>query len=446
MMRGMAGLVGAFAFLFLFSSRLPAQDVIKVRGGPASQVTFIEYSEDGVTVKSGGGKKTYRWEQLDPKCVYDLVRRHMDATSGPAHWALAEYCAAAGMLDEAKSEYRRCREIDLSYRKKVDRATLELETATPAKRKKDLPAPVPEGGTSAAESKTAETDKIPVQPRPRPPAPLEQPGDDAEILAQQRKNGEVANEKVGTSLKTYETPHFILHTDFTSAADLGTIKKWCEAIYDRLTDVLDIQPGEKLWAGKCEAYLFLNRWDFTKFAREVDHFPEAKLSGGYCHRGARACHIAIPRSDYNARDTCLSTLVHEMTHAFVGYHVGRADLRSWLNEGLAEFSELALPKGGAAEREDRWRRVKQLTQKKGFSRFSELRAVKQVLPDDAELYALSWSIVDYMITTDKTHKKFGKFINFIKEGKSEDEAMQEAFAQTPDELEQAWLRYVRARR
>jgi hypothetical protein len=124
------------------------------------------------------------------------------------------------------------------------------------------------------------------------------------------------------------------------------------------------------------------------------------------------------------------------------YHVGKADLKSWLNEGLAEFSELALPKGGAADREERWQRVKKLTRKKGFSRFNELRAVKQVLADDAELYALSWSIVDYMITSDRTHKKFGKFINLIKDGKSEEEAMQEAYGQTPEELEQSWLRYI----
>jgi hypothetical protein len=431
--------------VLLFAGALPAQETIRLRSGPALSGTVTEYGENGITLKSSGGKKEYRWEQLDPKCVYEVVRRHMDAASGAAHWALAEYCAAAGMTDEARSEYRRAREIDLTYKPKVEKALIRLESEG-TKRKKSLPSPVPAEGAESKESTPPEKAEGTPKSPPKAPPSQEQPADEEKILAVQREGAQKANEELGTKLKTWETKHFFIHSDFTSAADMNTIRKWSEAAYDRLVDVLDVEPDARLWDGKCEIYVFLSHFDFVRFAKTFDNFPEAKLAGGYFAPRGRVCHMVIPKSDRGGKDTFLATLCHELTHAFVRYYISQGNIKPWLNEGLAEYFELALPQGGASYREQRWQLVKRLTEKKDFSRFNELRALKQVLADDQELYALSWSIVEYMISSDKTKKKFGKFVHLLKEGKSEEEAIKEAYGQTPEELEQSWLKYIRARR
>jgi hypothetical protein len=138
------------------------------------------------------------------------------------------------------------------------------------------------------------------------------------------------------------------------------------------------------------------------------------------------------------------------------------DIKPWLHEGFAQYFQFALPKGSAPERDRYFRLVKKLTAKKSFTRFNELRALDQLLGDDYEGYALSWSIVDYMITSDKTQKKFAQFIRLIKQGKDEAGAvkepsgqtpekreawaMKQAFGQTPEQLEQSWLKYIRALR
>jgi len=350
-------------------------------------------------------------DELAPVCSYELFRQYIDPGSAKAHFLLAQHCVLTGLIEQAKAELQRCRELDASYAEQVEKALAALS------------------GEAVEDS--------PVNPE--------------EFIAKQRLNGKKANEKLGTNVKTTETAHFIIHSDFTSATDMAQIRKWCETLYERHCATLDVKPGDRLWNGKGEIFLFLSRGDFVRFARTIDNFPEAKLSGGYFWSKGRNCHIVIPRTDLRAdragqKDTFLLTLLHEGSHAFLQLHGNVVEINPWLHEGFAQYFELALPKGGAAEREKHVRLVKRITSKPGFTRFKELRALERLLGDDYEGYALSWSIVDYMITSDKTHKQFARFIQLIKDGKEEGEAMKEAFNQTPDELEQSWLRYIRSLR
>jgi hypothetical protein len=416
--------------LSFVSAAALGQDVIKLRSGQEVSGKVVEHDENGFTLQTGEGKKQYKWEELDPRCTYELWKQFTDPTSAKAHFLLGLQCAMTGLIEEAKAEYRRAREIEPAFAEMVEKALKELESG---------------GKTPGKEP--AETE---------PPEPVLSP---EQLLAKQRQDGQIVNEKLHTKLKTSETAHFIIHSDFTNPSDMKQIRQWCETLYERLSDVLDVKPGDKLWNGKCEIYLFLERADFVRYAKTFDKFPEAKVSGGYFGSHGRNCHIVIPRTDLSSdrgaqKDTFLYTLLHEGSHAYLQLHGNVVEIKPWLHEGFAQYFQFALPDTGAAQDRDRRSRiVKRLTSKPGFTRFNELRALEQLLGDDLEAYALSWSIVDYMINSDRAtqkgklgKKKFAKFIALIKDGKSEEDAMKEAYGQTPAELEQAWLKYVRPRR
>ncbi len=427
-----------------FAQARGAENTITLRDGSGLSGKIVKQDENGVTLQTGTASKVYRWEELQPKCAYELMRRAVDPNSASAHFALAGYCMATGLIEEAKAEFLKCLELDPSYAEKVKQTLDSLGVGAPGAGGAKPSATPKEGGEKGA-AKT-------------PPA--EEPVvNQEEVLARQRQNGKKVNERIGTELKTSETEHFIIHSDFTNAADMAQIRKWCETLYDRLSEVLDVKPGDRLWNGKCEIYLFLSRAKFVRFAQVFDNFAEAKLSGGYFLSKGRDCHIVIPRTEYQAsdrgvqKDIFLYTLLHEGSHAFLQLHGNVVDLSAWLHEGFAQHFELALPKGSAPARESRIRLVKSLTAKPGFTRFNELRALERLLGNDREGYALSWSIVDYMINADRAsgkgkfgEKRFAKFVALLKAGKTEEEAMKAAYGQTPEQLEEGWLRNVRSTR
>ena len=460
MTRKTLSLLAALTAAAVFASACAAQDVITLRSGAKISGQVTDHDEDGITVKSGGAKKQYKWEQLTPLCCYELLRQFIEPASAKAHFLLGQHCVMSGLIEQAKNEYRRARELDTSYAGPVEKA-LALIEESPEKAKTKITEIAP-----PEESK--EKERPPGEKVGGVKSPSEEPVvNQEEYLEKERLDGKKANDKLGTNLKTSETAHFIIHSDFSSPADMSQIRKWCETLYERHCATLDVKPGDKLWNGKCEIYLFLNRSDFIAFAKTFDHFPEAKLSGGYFASGGRNCRIVIPRTDLRGdrsgqKDTFLFTLLHEGSHAFLQLHGNVVDIKPWLHEGFAQYFQFALPKGSAPERDRYFRLVKKLTAKSSFTRFNELRALDQLLGDDYEGYALSWSIVDYMITSDKTHKKFAQFIRLIKQGKDEAGAvkepsgqtpeereawaMKEAFGQTPEQLEQSWLKYIRALR
>lgn len=407
--------------ILFFAQTVVAQDILTLRDGTKVTGKIVRHDENAVTLQTDTVKKQYKWEQLHPKCAYELMRQYVDPSKASAHWALAEYCIVAGLIEEGKAEYLKCLELDPSYAKKVTEALASLELLGNSKIGKDS-------------TPTGETPFLTQE----------------DYIARQRQNGKKVNDKLGTKLKTYETEHFIIHSDFTNQSDMRTIQNWCEKLYERLSEVLDVKPGDRLWNGKGEIYLFYDRSDFVRFARTFDRFDQAKLSGGYFIHKGRDCHIVIPRCEYGERgkqrDTFLYTLLHEGSHAFLQLHGNMVEIKPWLHEGFAQYLQFRLPSGSEPDRQRYLQKVKAILAKPGFMRFNELRALDQILGNDHEAYALSWSVVDFLITSDRTRKKFAQFIRLIKEGKDEDTAIMEAFNMTPAQLEQAWFRYVRTLR
>ena len=436
-----AGLLGAILILMPSAHGAAAQEMIRVRGGAAYPATVVECNAEEITVKTERETKSYFWRQLDPKCVYDLVQNRMDKTSAAAHWALAEYCAAAGLVEEARSEYRLCVQTDFSYKEKTDKAWRQLDFTGGTKRSGPLPAPVPEGlpaGTMPMFPEPGKDQpKTPASSHPtREVSPI-----DVAVVAGQRKHAEVVNARLRTHLQTYETEHFILHIDFADPDEVSALRRKCEPTYERLSDVLDLKTEEKIWAGKCEGYFFQNRVDFARFAA-MTGFPGGESASGYFHFNGRQCRIVIVKPGKRSVQSLQEIFVHELTHAFVMCRMGQVHIKPWLNEGLAQYMQLTLQPESSADRKYKLRYVKEVTKRPGFPRFNDLRQVSGASVNDSVFYVLSWSIVDYMISSDPSHAKFRKFVVALKEGKSDEEAIQEAYGENPGELELAWLKHL----
>jgi hypothetical protein len=416
--------------------------VLRVRGGAAFSATVVEFDQEEITVKTERETKSYFWRQLDPRCVYGLVQNHMDKTSAAAHWALAEYCAAAGLSEEARAEYRLCVESDVSYREKADKALQKVEYMGLAGGKGPVPSPVPPPVSLFPQPEPAKPAGRPAQERSHlpenPPAGVTR---DAGVVAAQRKNGEKVNGLIGTTLETYETVHLVVHTDLANPAEVDALRKQGESLYAWLYDVLGIHYGDRIWTGKCEVFLFEKREEFIRFAATVDGCTDALHAGGYLRWRGGLCHIAFFKPSREMRDTSLTVLAHELTHAFLEYRVHKG-VKPWLNEGLAEYLESVLPEGGDVVTEALRSSVKRITQGGALPRLDDLRARSHVSGSDHDFYVLSWSVVEYMISSDPSHRKFRRFIKALKEGRNEEEAIKEGFGLSPAELEQAWIRRI----
>ena len=110
------------------------------------------------------------------------------------------------------------------------------------------------------------------------------------------------------------------------------------------------------------------------------------------------------------------TIVHEMTHVFLGLFRTEGRINTWLHEGFAQYfefqhkpeqSRLALSRRIAKAMVAQHRTVP-------LARF--WRAYFP--PTDVASYAQAWSLVEFMASTKALRKKTGRFIIKIKEGKT----------------------------
>ena len=134
-----------------------------------------------------------------------------------------------------------------------------------------------------------------------------------------------------------------------------------------------------------------------------------------------------------------NTVVHELTHVLVG-HLTFSCLTvmpTWLNEGLAVYSERGLDPSSAAQLQDAIKNDTLLSVRSLSAGFSEV-------PDKAYLsYSQSYSIVKFLIET-YGQEKMTALLKTLKLGVSVDEALQTTYGFNVEGLEDAWRSSVGA--
>jgi hypothetical protein len=127
------------------------------------------------------------------------------------------------------------------------------------------------------------------------------------------------------------------------------------------------------------------------------------------------------------------TIVHELTHVLVGHLTFSClgDVPTWLNEGLAVYSEGELDRGSQRQLEDAIRDDTLLSVRSLSTGFSEV-------PDKAYLsYSESYSITKFLIET-YGQDKMTSLLLTLKGGMTIDEALLQTYGFAVDGLEEAW--------
>jgi len=134
-----------------------------------------------------------------------------------------------------------------------------------------------------------------------------------------------------------------------------------------------------------------------------------------------------------------NTVIHELTHVLIGHFTFSCigTVPTWLNEGLAMFSEGKLDSHMQAQLDQAIRDNTLLSVRSLNGGFSEL-------PDKANLsYSQSQSIVSFLIATYK-QEKMTQLLSALRDAKPIDAALTEVYGFDTDGLEDAWRKSVNA--
>ncbi len=134
-----------------------------------------------------------------------------------------------------------------------------------------------------------------------------------------------------------------------------------------------------------------------------------------------------------------STIAHELTHVLVGHFTFSClgDVPTWLNEGLAVYSEGGLDPASQSQLNEAIRSDQLMTVRSLSGGFSEV-------PSKAYLsYSQSYSLVEFLIET-YGQDKMNSLLTILRDGTTIDQALVNVYGFDVEGLEDAWRRAIGA--
>jgi len=264
-----------------------------------------------------------------------------------------------------------------------------------------------------------------------------QPATAEQIAANHAQADEYARQTHDTIVPTMhkvETPHFLLYSAWNRNQDRA-LTGILEKMYATLCRQFNIPPSQNIWAGKCPVYVFWEAEHFQRFTTEVDGANMEK-AGGYAHwSGDGFAYIVLNRA--RRKTWFFELLVHEGTHAFLSRYRTNRHIVSWANEGLAEYMAATLVKGSRVAKNH------VNSAKTALKENRDISGIFQEVKLDRYDYGIAQSLVRLLIARDR--KAFVKFFTLMKDGKSDEQALQEAYGLTREQLVTTWKRAVAAK-
>lgn len=283
-----------------------------------------------------------------------------------------------------------------------------------------------------------------VTSKPKAKAPTTQKAPDKEAIkykpvtneqaAANRKRAIEMAEKTRTfapNMHMVETAHFLIFTEWDRSND-RPLAEICERMYRALSLQFDVPLKQNIWAGKCPIFIFWEKLHFVRFTQEVDHTALDNVPGYNLQHRNGFCYIVMNRCE--KREHFFELLIHEATHAFLGRYLTNQRIPTWVNEGLAEYMAATLVPGYDAEK-----RYK-AANKEALKKNRDVRYVLKSTRLDYFGYGIAQSIVRFMIARDR--RRFIRFIQLLKEGKKEDEALKLSYGLTQEQLVRGWEQAV----
>ncbi|MEM6459808.1 MAG: DUF1570 domain-containing protein [Planctomycetota bacterium] len=240
-------------------------------------------------------------------------------------------------------------------------------------------------------------------------------------------------------LTVYATAYYHLHTNLTrrEAVPYGRHLDTIHAAYARRFARFGDRP-----AGRMSVYLFRTRDQYLDFLEA--HDVAAHGSGGVFFVTHDLRGLATWTDGHPRRQT-FRTLQHEGFHQFAWHHLG-PQLPHWVNEGLAQYFEDAVPTAsgltlGLADA-GRVARVRgAITRREtlplaaiaGSGRAEWLAALRYDPERATLLYAQSWSLVYFLIHGEggRYRPAFEDYLQHLAEGETSEDAFAAAFGGLP---------------
>ncbi len=249
-----------------------------------------------------------------------------------------------------------------------------------------------------------------------------------------------------------ESRFFLIYSAWSKKDDRALV-----GIYDKLYATLckqfDIPAGENIWIGKLPVYAFWEKGDYVRFLTMVCRVSASTAANSGGIAGRRTAGKGASRSPFSyvalgpvkmkgmsrlrAKNWFFELLTHESTHAFLSRYMGPVHVISWVNEGIAEtIASTLVSRSGAAEK---LKRAHAAVRSRSAD-FADMLTMDNI-PLENLYYGAAQSLVRFLIKADR--RKFIRFVELLKEGKSSADALKGAYdGLTHEKLIAAWKRYA----
>jgi len=447
------------ALILLASTTVFSADKVNVKlmNGPCE---VVKVSKDGVVLKpAAGAEQTLALDRMDPKEVAQCYRQAPPLKDAQGRLDLGNWFFKKHLFAEAEDELTAAVKQDSNLRAKAESMMVAItalkEVESPKKEeKKDgdktIKVRVGEDGKMVVEPTSSGSDEDFEKKFKKKEVAARSPAEMKAFLDKRQEELKA----IGGTWRMIETKHFYCFSNVPEAKH-KVISTWDEFLYDRLCVVLKHKEGDKLWNNKMPIYYFERYGQFQRFAGEIDESPGAAYSGGYFAADGRDVHICIPfmterlnnekRADRMARNT----LHHECTHAFLQLSGEDVPLTRWLHEGMAQFIEFWYDRENNdegrennPERKDRAAYLQQLIARNYLPTWEKMK-MRPASGMDLEGYAFAWTKLEFLYRN-FDNQKLPQMIRLVKAGKTEDEAMQQAFGYPVQKLEEVYRAWVKA--
>jgi hypothetical protein len=226
----------------------------------------------------------------------------------------------------------------------------------------------------------------------------------------------------GTAL--YETHEFLFVSDMPRE-QVAPFTASLDKMYDMMCQMYGIKKGASVWKGKCLIVVFLGRADYVSFEEAFFQHTPPEFSQGLCNSSSDGEVVMVC---YRGNDVghFSEMLVHETSHGFIHRYRTLARLPSWVNEGMAEWiaqSLIGYPGGVKLMREQALRAMQQTHSLQGMFQADHINPIQ---------YGMAAHLTDFLIIKDK--RKYAQWINGMKEGRTWEESLKEAYGLTAEQL------------
>ncbi|NOS98994.1 MAG: hypothetical protein HOP29_00010 [Phycisphaerales bacterium] len=412
-------------------------------------------ARDGVFVLEVDGFPTaISYDQLEPESAYRARTAILEVQRGPADgWSAADrfelgrFCLRRNQEGLARRHFATAMGRDVAYRDRVDATMAEYRAGRSARaaendaedKDENVDARRANGGASRDTGEGTDTGggmdgAVGAESKPRAAWPDAASSATAEaVIAGYKEVGERLRARVGTDIRLLETARFLIWTDWAKS-EHADLERWCEQMYAVVAERFGLRADASVFAGKCPVFCLRSKKRFGEVAGALDRYDVSNALGYTISEPNGHVHVVVCRlgGSEAGRDVFASTLVHELSHAFLHRYRSARRVPLWLNEGLANVvAEDVLGdrcfNAEAAEAGARAFAGRDLALGEGFWKADSL---------DARYYPIAHSVVAYLIGRDGD--AFRGLVDDVKKGVAPADALNARFGMSYDGLESAW--------